>query len=113
VRAVQALDLVGQHDARYRESWWEANFEGVALDRAGDRAQQREPNPDVVGGGGKDDGWAPSCLLVPCLWIQADPDDVAAIRSGLPLAYHASFPVRGPVSNSRWRFSSVTPARRV
>ena len=77
---VQALDLIGEYDAFYRQLGRKANLEGVSLGSTRDGAEQGEPNLPVIRPWRDDDGRAPPSLLVSCLRVQGDPNDVPAVR---------------------------------
>ena len=71
--------MIRQDDTNHRVSFRDLNFEGIALDPASDRAEQRQAHPLVVGPGGQDECRAASCLLAAGLGIEGDTNYVTTV----------------------------------
>src|SRR3954465_2333990 len=77
---VEALHLVGQDHARDGMSLRDLHLEGISLDLARDRTQQRQAHFRVVALRGEDESRAPAGLLMAGLRVEGDSDDVTAVR---------------------------------
>src|SRR5690606_32541776 len=86
-------------------------FKWIALELCCHRAAEHQAGAAVIGRRGKDHGRPMAGLLMPCLGIEPEPDDVPCIRDiRPPRAHHASLPAEGPKSASACRFEGVISA---
>ncbi len=77
--------MVGENSAADPEAWRNENFEWVALYSTGDRGEYRKAGSPIVRCWRKHNRRPSPGLLVTCLWVKREPNQVAALGSVRPL----------------------------
>ena len=77
---IEAAYLVGENSALHRQFVGNGNLKRIALHLIGDRAEEGKTGLAVVDGGRDHQCRTTTGLFVPCLRIQAQPDQVATVR---------------------------------
>lgn len=77
--------MVGEDSAADLKACRNENFERVALYPTRDRGEYRKASSPIVGRRRKDNRRPAPRLLVTCLWIKREPNEIAASGSKRPL----------------------------
>lgn len=93
------LDMIGQYNALKCTACWQWNFERVAFGLIRYRTDESEIRPSIVGSLGNDQGWTPTGLFVPGLWVEIYFDEITGLRYAR-LAHQTSLPLGLPQSVS-------------
>ena len=105
---IQAPDLIREDDPVALAG--ERDLEGIAFGLGRHRAADYQAGLAVVRGGAQDEGRAMARLLVPCLRIELQPDDVAGFGNKARGHYQTSRPTAAPIGISPCRLASVMPS---
>src|SRR5438094_425344 len=76
---IQIFHLIRQDRASHREPTRKNNFKGIAFDLIGDWAADHQPNAAIIHCWRKDNRRSSPGLFVASLWIERDPDRIAAL----------------------------------
>jgi hypothetical protein len=77
---VEALQLIGQDHARYRQSRGYRHLEWIALGLIRYGADKKQAYARVIGCGRQDECRPPPLLFVTSLRIESEPDEIASVR---------------------------------
>ena len=106
---VEILDVVGEDHAGDLTDGRQWNLEWITFHQTRDGAGDCQSCFRVVSARREDQRRAPTALLVTCLRIERQPNQIAGIRD-IRASYHASWPTAVPQALSSWRFRGVIRA---